>query len=335
MQQEKSVDGRTEERLEYGFYGRLKAEFPSQIIVDLTEVCNLACIHCPHKTFQKSNYYNARYLDPELNAKLVEEVIKYGRGNTEYIRYSSEGEALLHPNAYEMIEYAARKSGVFVTLTTNGTIMNEKRTQKLLDAGVHMIDISIDAFSPETYARIRVNGNLLVTRENVLRLIDWVKNSEAKTKVVVSYIEQLENRHETEDFKKFWKDNGADYVVIRRLHSASGAVESVAKEMREKNAGEVRRPCVYLWERIVLNPRGYLAFCPADWTQGSTIVDYRTTTIFETWHDNFYQLLRQAHLMNDYSNYQFCGQCPDWKTIRWPAEGRSYADMIEEFKENP
>jgi hypothetical protein len=35
----------------YGFYGRLKAEFPSQIIVDLSEVCYLECIHCPHPEF--------------------------------------------------------------------------------------------------------------------------------------------------------------------------------------------------------------------------------------------------------------------------------------------
>jgi len=131
----------------YGFYGRLSAEFPSQVIVDVTEVCNLACIHCPHPDFKKSKYYDARYLDPELNAKVVDEVRTHGVGRTQYIRYSSEGEPLVHPRGYEMIDYAVRNSGVFVTLTTNGTIMNEKRTQKLLDSGIHMIDISIDAIS--------------------------------------------------------------------------------------------------------------------------------------------------------------------------------------------
>ena len=29
----------------YGFVGRLSKKFPSQVMVDLTEVCNLACIH--------------------------------------------------------------------------------------------------------------------------------------------------------------------------------------------------------------------------------------------------------------------------------------------------
>lgn len=317
----------------YGFHGRLKAEFPSQIIVDLTEVCNLACIHCPHPEFKKSEHYAGRYLEPELNRKMVEEVKSRGQGLTEYIRYTSEGEPLVHPRGYDMIEYATLFSGVFVTLTTNGTIMNEKRTQKLLDAGVHMIDISIDAYTPETYAKIRVNGDLHITRENVLRLINWVKESKSKTKVVVSYVEQPQNVHETNDFESFWREHGADYVVVRRLHSAAGAVINIAQHMREENSREVRRPCLYPWERVILNPRGHLAFCPADWTHGSTVIDYHTTTIHDTWQGEFYRRLRDAHLTNNFEDHKFCGQCPDWKATRWPGAGRSYADMIEGFIE--
>jgi len=44
-------------------------------------------------------------------------------------------------------------SSVLVALTTNGTIMNERRMGSLLESGLHLIDVSIDAFTPETYAR--------------------------------------------------------------------------------------------------------------------------------------------------------------------------------------
>ena len=318
----------------YDFGGRLSADFPSQVIIDVTEVCNLACIHCPHPEFMKSEYYDARYLDPELNTKIVDEVRTSGQGKTQYIRYSSEGEPLVHPKGYEMIEYAARNSGVYVTLTTNGTIMNEKRTRRLLDSGVHMIDISIDAFTPETYAKVRVNGDLNVTQKNVLNLLAWIKQTGSSTKVVVSFIEQPQNSHEISAFKTYWEEQGANSVVIRRLHSAAGAVVNIARIMRAEQAHEVRHPCVYPWERIVLNPRGYLAFCPADWTHGSSMVDYKNTTVAEIWQGEFYSRLRQAHLSNDFSQHKFCGQCPDWKQTRWPAEGRGYADMIEELKQD-
>jgi pyruvate-formate lyase-activating enzyme len=320
---------------QYGFYGRLTAEFPSQIIVDVTEVCNLACVHCAHPAFKKSEHYAGRSLDPALNEKLVEEVREQGQNCTQYIRYTSNGEPLIHRHIFEMIEVAAKNSGVTVALTTNGTLLNQQRIERLLATGVDVVDISIDAFSPETYAKIRVNGDLEVTRANVLMLLEMVKQSGVPMKVVVSYIEQPQNRHETNQFEKFWRDNGAQYVVIRRLHSNAGAIVSIADLMRTENGNEVRRPCTYPWERVVLNARGFLSFCPADWTHGSTITDadFRTKTIQEVWQGAFYQKLRQAHLTNNYDNHQFCGQCPDWRSTRWPNEGRSYANMIEEFKE--
>ncbi|MBT3504619.1 MAG: radical SAM protein [Piscirickettsiaceae bacterium] len=299
--------------------------------MDITEVCNLACTHCAHPDFAKSEHYDGRYLDPALNEKMIEEVRKHGQGKTQYIRYTSNGEMLVHPNGYEMIQSAVDHSGVYVAMTTNGTIMNEKRTQKLLESGVHMIDISIDAFNPETYAKIRVNGNLDVTRGNVLRLLEWVRESKSKTKVVVSFVEQPQNTNEVRDFESYWKDAGADYVVIRRLHSSSGAIIEIADINRKKQETEVRRPCLYPWERITVNARGDLAFCPSDWVHGSFVADYCNTTIYDEWHGKFYEALRKAHLSNNYSSHGFCDNCPDWAGTRWPHEGRSYADMVEEF----
>ena len=320
MQQAKAM----KEDATYGFQGRLTAGFPSQILMDIAEVCNLACTHCPHPDFKKSVHYGARYIDPALNSKMVEEVRQHGKGQTQYIRYASNGEPLIHPKAYDMIDEAVDKSGVFVTITTNGTIMNEKRTRKLLDAGVHMIDISIDAHLPETYSRIRVNGDLEVTRGNVLRLIRWVREQKAATKVVVSFVEQPQNSQEVGDFEKFWKGEGADHVVIRRLHSCSGAKIDLAQVRRAANAArEVRRPCLYPWERIVVNARGDLAFCPSDWVHGSYVANYRDTTILETWQGEFYRRLREAHVTNQYKDHRFCGQCPDWASTRWPHQGRS------------
>ena len=104
---------------------------------------------------------------------------QYGKGLTKYIRYTSNGEPLVHPKSYDMIQYAVSNSGTKVTLTTNGTLLNEKRMKKLLDTGLHMIDISIDAFHDKTYKKVRVGGNLEITKKNlgITLVID-------KTKVV-------------------------------------------------------------------------------------------------------------------------------------------------------
>ncbi|MEN6374695.1 MAG: radical SAM/SPASM domain-containing protein [Smithella sp.] len=325
-------DCKSNKEIRYGFYERLKEDFPSQIIVDATEICNLACIHCPHEDFKKSEHYNARYLEPELHNKMVDEVGQYGQGKVQYIRYTSNGEPLIHPKIYDMLDYAVEKSGVFVTLTTNGTLLNDKRIEKLLSCGLHLIDISIDAFSPETYKKIRIHGNLEDTRKNVLKLIEIKERIQANTRVVTSFVEQSANSHERLQFEKFWKEEGADCVVIRRLHSSAGTVKEIAEQIGF-NEDNKRRPCLYPWERILLNPRGELAFCPQDWVHGSVLADYRTTTIQEVWQGKAYQLLRDEHIKNSFKEFLFCGQCPDWRQTRWPDEGRSYADMVREIAE--
>jgi MoaA/NifB/PqqE/SkfB family radical SAM enzyme len=274
-------------------------------------------------------------LDPALHQKMVDEVREYGRGCTQYIRYTSNGEPLVHPQIYDMLDYAVRYSGVFVTLTTNGTILNEKRVEKLLASGLHLVDVSIDAFTPETYAKVRVNGKLEVTRGNVIRILEMKRRANAGTRIIVSFVEQPLNSHEGEAFEKYWKDQGVDYVVMRRLHSAAGGVATIAQSMRNEQSHELRYPCLYPWERILLNPRGELAFCPQDWVHGSVIADYCRTTIREVWQSKEYQELRKAHLMNNFAHHRFCGQCPDWRQTRWPGEGRSYADMVQEFSQSP
>jgi len=319
--------------MDYGFGGGLSAAFPSQVIIDATELCNLSCTHCPHPAFKKSDFYGGRSLGRGLVSKAIDEVATAGRGHVQYVRFASDGEPLLNKGIFSMLTEAVTNSGTFVSLTTNGTLLTPPRIEQLIATGVHLVDISIDAFSAETYAKIRVRGDLAVTRGNVERLIARVRESGSPMRIAVSYIEQPGNRHETADFERFWTNAGAHSVAIRRLHSASGAVIPVAAVMRKQGAIKQRTPCVYPWERVVLTPRETLAFCPSDWTGGSSLVDYRTNTIAEVWQSRRYEALRRAHLTNDYSGHAFCGQCPDWQETRWPGEGRTYATLVADLKE--
>lgn len=180
----------------YGFAGRLIADFPSQIVVDTTEVCNLACIHCSHRRLEESPQYRGWHLDPGLNDKLVAEVAEFGQGCVQYLRYTGCGEPLLHPLLFEMLRPAVQGAGCQVSLITNGTLLDDRAVDRLWATGVNAVDISLDAFTPETYAKIRVKGNLAVTRANVVRLIARAKEPGSRTKVVVTFIEQSQNRGE-------------------------------------------------------------------------------------------------------------------------------------------
>ena len=319
----------------YGFVGRLSKEFPSQIMLDITEVCNLACIHCAHPQFKESNVYAKAMLDPELNTKMVKEVAKYGRQITKYIRYTSNGEPLVHPKSYEMINYAIDYSDTKVTLTTNGTLLNEKKMLKLLNSGLHMIDISIDAVNASTYSKIRVNGDFNKTKSNVLKLINLIEKSTYKTKLIVSFVEQELNLKQSDEFRDYWTEQGVKDVVIRKLHTNSGS--NYNSNIYKKNEVIARRPCLYPWERVVLTAKGNLNFCPTDWFGKANICNYRETTIKDLWHSTFYNQLRNKHICNKYLNSDICKNCPDWSNTSWPFDqDKSYADLVEKvlYEEN-
>lgn len=316
------------EELEYGFYGRLSEEFPSQIIVDLTEFCNYACTHCPHANLENLGVFHGAKLDFELIQKMVQEVKEYGKGCTQQIRYTAEGEPMLHTKIFEILKYTVDNADTFVSLTTNGSLLTDSNVEKLLDTGLSMIDISLDAYSKEVYEKVRVGGDFDKVRNGVLQLLKRKKERDSKIRVVVSFVKQPLNETEVKSFKDFWEEAGVDYVIIRDLHTAGGThlENKIISDLQE------RKPCVYPWERITLGATGKLDFCPVGWSGKSVIMDYRECTIHELWHSEFYENLRKSHLTNCFKSGHACLDCEDWKIVRWPQEGqRAYGDLISDF----
>lgn len=315
------------------FGGYLSEKFPSQINVDATEFCNLSCIHCPYVTITKLKGRNRRNLAVELHRKLIDEIVAVGKEHCRFIRYTGDGEPLLHPQLPELIADAVRRTGVQTALTTNGMLLTEERARALLDAGVDVFDVSIDAHSQSVYAEVRVGGELDVTKECTHRLIELAKaKSGRRSKIMVSFVRQPLNIHEVDEFERYWKAAGADFVVLRNRHSCGGNVEEMAETLW-KAAPSPRKPCLYPWERMVLKADGELTYCPADWKHIANIGNYANTTISEIWQGEAMRALRAAHVSGDFAKHSFCGNCPDWSVIQWPSEGRSYATVMHEFED--
>jgi pyruvate-formate lyase-activating enzyme len=314
----------------YTFGGRLTADFPSQINVDVTERCNLACIHCGHAAFKRGPLYSGTDMSEAIHNKLVEEVAAAGP-SLQYVRYTAEGEPLLHPRIYDFLGDMKQRGKTTVSLTSNGLLLDAKAAGKLFDTGVDVVDISLDGFSAEAYERIRLGGKRQAVYDNVCLFLAERTRLNLPTKIAVSFIEQAENAGETDDFKQFWEGQGADFVIIRRLHSLGGTKKELAATKRAELFGHTRRPCLYPWERVCLSPKGKLKFCPC--SSFAEFAEFAELSIADSWQNIYMKSLRQAHTDNNFSpQFAHCGQCPDWAATRWPHEGRSFADMVADFK---
>lgn len=313
------------------FSGYLSSAFPSQIVVDVSEFCNLKCIHCPYETVTKIKGNKRQNLDESLHTKLIDEIAGDDAGACRFLRYTGDGEPLLHPRLPQMLAYAVERTRLPVNVTTNGLLLNEERARALVESGVSVFDISLDAHRPETYAQVRVGGDLATAHANVIGLIDLIRRTGSQAKVVVSFVHQPLNEGEADDFTSFWTQKGVSRVVIRQRHSCAGSVSDVARSMWE-NAPSPRKPCLYPWERLVVKPDGKITFCPADWMHEGEVGNLAIHSIRDVWQGSAMSALRTAHLSKDFSRHAFCGKCPDWSAIPWPEQKRSYATMMHDFE---
>ncbi len=100
--------------------------------------CNLACAYC--------NEYDA------VSAPVPTEVVfrwvdKLGALGTDFVTVSG-GEPFLHPDLDGIIA-RIRKRGMVATLITNGYYLSRERIQRLNDAGLDHLQISIDNVEPD------------------------------------------------------------------------------------------------------------------------------------------------------------------------------------------
>ena len=158
---------------------------------NITRTCNLYCQHC------YSNSTNQIYPE-ELTTEECEKVIDDLAQFRVPVLLISGGEPLTRPDIFLLMEYAIQK-GIRVTLSTNGTLIDEKIAKKLKKMGVSYVGISLDGLEKEHDAfrgkkgafqealrgirnclmvgqkvglRFTLNRKNLHTLENIFRLIE-------------------------------------------------------------------------------------------------------------------------------------------------------------------
>jgi radical SAM protein with 4Fe4S-binding SPASM domain len=106
------------------------------VVWNITRQCNLKCIHCYSDS-------DARSYPGELNWEectgVLDDLAQYGVPGV----LLSGGEPMIHPKFYDLATYA-RSKGLRVTLSTNGTLIDEEAAQRLKQIGFAYVGISLD-----------------------------------------------------------------------------------------------------------------------------------------------------------------------------------------------
>jgi len=296
---------------EHGFVRPEHERFPPIVIVAVTNVCDMACIHCAHPVVKKSPGYRATFMDPEIHGRIVEQTRPF-RDQLWVFRYAADGESLLHPQFLDFVEETVGAGIGPVDLTTNAMSLTEEKMRRLLEAPIDVIDVSLDALTRETYEKIRKRGKYDVVVANLKRLIEMRDALGSPTRIMTSIIQQSEAVDEVEAFQEFWGPY-VDEVLVRGLNTDLGVVNVSETFFREIE----RWPCPQFWKRVTINHLGEVRFCVEDWFNRGLVGTVTDSTLSQIWQSDLYRKFRELHAGGRWNDMKLCKPCLDWQHMRW------------------
>lgn len=285
------------------------SKFPQMILIDNISYCNLRCSMCPHKTMTRPK----GKMDWVLYQKIIDEIAVNNPDARVWVTFFGEG--LMLPDLAPRVRYAKEQGLKDVVLNSNGTLLNAQTALELIESGLDILYVGIDAYRRETYEKIRVGGNLDQVIEGVLHYQQALEtHGRESQKIIVQFVEMDENRAEMEDFIRFWTERSIS-VKLRPKVSWAGKVE--AGNLQETLE---RLPCVWAMNTISIADDGLVCLCAVDLECRVTMGDIRQRSIAEIWNGPLRQF-REKHRQNQWDGLpEMCFNCRDWQS--------GYADYI-------
>ena len=88
------------------------------------------------------------------------------------VQFNGQDEPTLYPDLIKVLKYASNLGFDDIFFNTNGSKLDKEFAGDLIESGLTKLQISIDAFSKETYFKIRKKRNYEQIVKNILGLIE-------------------------------------------------------------------------------------------------------------------------------------------------------------------
>ena len=156
----------------------------NEVRIETSTSCNAGCVFCPHPTedftrkrqVMSSDEYKF-YLDKTLD-EIGDQI--------EETTFSGFGEIFIDKKVEEKISYASF-CGLAVHVLSNGSLMTPERIDKLYEAGVKDIRISLHTSNPESYSKIMNYKSSKFNYESTFSNLDYaIKNKPEETDIIIT-----------------------------------------------------------------------------------------------------------------------------------------------------
>lgn len=186
-----------------------KLALPRSIYIEPTSRCNELCRQCPRTLLSREEDRDLTY--DEFRSivdqfPVLDRVVLHGLG-----------EPLLNKDLPKMIRYL-KDRGTYVLFNSNGILLNEKRGQALINAGLDEYRLSMDGATREMYARVRGVDAFDKIWRNVRAFVAMQKAQDAnKPAVSLWFTAMRENLQDLPGLIDLAAEAGIREVYMQRL----------------------------------------------------------------------------------------------------------------------
>lgn len=178
---------------------------PVHVQIEHTTYCNLTCPQCPRQEYLKSPQHMEFGRFKEVVDKLKPSAVTL----------NGLGESFMNPDTVEMIRYV-KSCGININTTSNFTVFTEPLADKVVESGLDLLNISVDAATEGTYQIVRRSEAFGKVIENIKRMVAARKRMNRKLPVLrLCFVVQESNMEEMVQFYTLAGEIGADAVFYQ------------------------------------------------------------------------------------------------------------------------
>lgn len=289
-------------------------DLPERYLFDLRTECNLACPMCLLHGAPDSPEKEAAIgkMGVERSRKLLDEIMVA----KPLIQPTMWGEPLLAKDLKEQLRMM-KERGIAVAMNTNGLTLREEMCRFFVETKLDSIFFSLDSTTPETLKKVRGIDKLEKIKRNVMMMLRVRSEMNAiHPRIGTTFAIQDANRHELEDFVKYWV--GIVDCVRTQLVFENGSLPDA------EPPGE-RVPCAMIYHTMPIHYNGDVSICCYDSHRRAVMGNVFTDGgVRAVWHGPKFTELRHLHETGQYDKIPFCKDCNAWS-------GHVYTEELDEI----
>ena len=282
--------------------------FPSTVLIEPTNKCNLGCTFCEANCTVNSHIDIHNLTPDELRIALskINDLITN-------IVFQGDCEPTVNPLILELVK-VARAFTQSIALVTNGTRLREKLNRELIKTGVNWFSISIDDHRPDIFNSLRLRADLDRLKNNLRNLISIRNNEKPDIHVAIHKIVFPHDTLETlkEFVYEFYLDFGVNQISFSPLVEMGDIKIKEWLKLRNQLESELIEEGIYINLRefgsypyktvnkycgtnlLFINHKGYLSPCGLHQRDGKFFGNLLHESLDE---------IAQKPIFEDYHNY--------------------------------